>query len=303
MIYVTTKPFLSITGLCIKAYKSDESGKLFINLCQTPDILAPRALTESELMEILESERPDAFKIPMSISECYDVKDKAGNKATACDIAINEKFFQKILQSPLFSNFLTALMFEAIDDKYKIKCVEDSWTVLKNLKAMTNGALKSHRIENRDNEQVRQYYNDGGAGAGQEKPKSLIQEIDDSDAQLLRGKGSQVKETPSKYVPDPLKVKISEANYKKPDYRLIQLKDENDQVYQLVGEFHLPDVVSASEIVLDVGPDRVVVEARKKNYLIEGFLIENEINTELVNSEFDTRRNVLTVNIPIVQSN
>lgn len=186
--------------MCIKAYKADESGKLFINLCQTSDILAPRALTEGELLEILESESPDAFKIPMSISECYDVKDKSGNKATACDIAINDKFFEKILQSQLFSNFLTALMFEAIDDKYKIKCMEDSWTILKNLKAMTSGNLKSHRIENRDNDQVRQYYEE-------EKPKSLIEEIGDSDAQLLRrGKVLPAKSL-STYAPDPLKVK------------------------------------------------------------------------------------------------
>lgn len=291
MIYVTTKPFLSITGLCIKAYKSDESGKLFINLCQTPDILAPRALTESELMEILESERPDAFKIPMSISECYDVKDKAGNKATACDIAINDKFFQKILQSPLFSNFLTALMFEAIDDKYKIKCMEDSWTILKNLKAMTSGNLKSHRIENRDNDQVRQYYEE-------EKPKSLIEEIGDSDAQLLRrGKVLPAKSL-STYAPDPLKVKISEANYKKPDYRLIKKVDDSKNI-QLIAEFHLPDVTSANEIVLDVGPDRIVVEARKKNYLIEGFLVDYEIKGDQVHSNYDYGRSVLTVNLPV----
>lgn len=196
-------------------------------------------------MGILESETPDAFKIPMSISECYDVKDKAGNKATACDIAINDKFFQKILQSPLFSNFLTALMFEAIDDKYNIKCTEDSWMILKNLKAMTNGNLKSHRIENRDNEQVRQYYKeDGGVEEADDgKPKSLIQEIDEGDAQLLRRKVNTRKDIPAQYVPDPLKVKISEANYKKPDYRLIKMKDEAEKVYQLVGEFHLPDVV------------------------------------------------------------
>lgn len=246
-LYRSGHPFSPLNiGLCIKAYKLDESGKLFINLCQTPDILSPRALTESELLEILESDRPDAFKIPMSISECYDVKDKAGNQATACDIAINDKFFAKIQQSPLFSNFLTALMFEAIDSKYTIKCVEDSWTVLKNLKAMTSGALKSHRIENRDTEQVRQqHYREEAGGDGGAKPKSLIQEIDDSDAQLLRRKVSFAKDIPEKYVPDPLKVKISEANYRKPDYRLItQLAEGSERVIQLVGEFHLPDVVS-----------------------------------------------------------
>lgn len=195
-------------------------------------------------MEILESEQPDAFKIPMSISECYDVKDKSGNKATACDIAINNKFFAKIQQSPLFSNFLTALMFEAVDDKYKIKCVEDSWTVLKHLKAMTNGSLKSHRIENRDNDQVKQYYKGGlEAEEDQNKPKSLIQVIDENDAQQLRKRVETKKQMPQKYVPDPTKVKVSEANYKKPNYRLVKTKGEGDEVV-LVGEFHLPDVVS-----------------------------------------------------------
>lgn len=60
---------------------------------------------------------------------------------------------------------------------------------------------------------------------------------------------------------------------------------------------------TAAEILLDVGPDRVVVEARKKNYLIEGFLVDYEIDTDAVNSDFDTRRNVLTVTLPVVQCN
>lgn len=60
---------------------------------------------------------------------------------------------------------------------------------------------------------------------------------------------------------------------------------------------------SASEIVLDVGPDRIVVEARKKNYLIEGFLTNYEINPDHVKSDFDTGRNVLTVNLPVVECN
>lgn len=280
----------------------DESGKIFINVCQTPDILAPRSLSEAELMEILESDHPDAFKIPMSISECYDVKDKKGGPATACDIAINDKFFAKIQQSRLFSDFLMALMFEAIDAKYGIKCTEDSWMILKNVKAMTTGSLRSHRIEDRDIDETRLKIKAESGAGDEDKPKSLIQEIDDSDAQLLRKKKVNfAQDIPEKYVPDPLKVKISEANYKKPDYRLIKKLDDSNKVVQLVGEFHLPDVVSAAEIVLDVGPDRVVVEARKKNYLIEGFLVDYEINTENVNSDFDTGRNVLTVNLPVVQ--
>lgn len=173
----------------------------------------------------------------MSISEPYEVKDKSGNPATACDIAINDRFFQKILKSQLFSNFLTALMFEAIDDKYKIKCEEDSWTVLKNLKALTNGSLKSHRIENRDNEQVKEYYKP----EGNDQPKSLIQEIDDKDAQLLRTKVIAPRELGQRYVPDALMQ--SQANQKQPDYRLIKQRNEKDQVVHLIGEFHMPDVV------------------------------------------------------------
>lgn len=46
-----------------------------------------------------------------------------------------------------------------------------------------------------------------------------------------------------------------------------------------------------------------MVEARKKNYLIEGFLTNYEINPDHVKSDFDTGRNVLTVNLPVVECN
>lgn len=56
---------------------------------------------------------------------------------------------------------------------------------------------------------------------------------------------------------------------------------------------------SASEIVLDVGEDRVVVVTKNRNYHIEGFIADYKVDIEKVHSNFDTGRNVLTVNLPV----
>lgn len=232
---------ITVPGLCIKAFRLGGGGKVFVNICQTDDILAPKDLNEDELMEILNSDEPNAFKIPMSISEPYSTKDKSGQEATSCDIAINTQFFSKIRDSTLFSNFLTALVFEAIDNKYQVKCEEDNWTILKNLKCMSNGkSLKSHRIEDRDNEQVKQYYNIPSEKSG----KRLVQVIDESDAEKLKGQANNNKHC----TPKPVKLGPAKGSSKKPEYRLIKKLREDKTVEKIIGEFHLPDVVRTSII-------------------------------------------------------
>lgn len=69
--------FVSILtiGICIKTRKQDGE-KVFINLCHTKDMPAPRDIGESELMRILESDAPSSYKIAMSLADPHIEADK-----------------------------------------------------------------------------------------------------------------------------------------------------------------------------------------------------------------------------------
>ncbi|GAB0099314.1 PIH1 domain-containing protein 1 [Sergentomyia squamirostris] len=278
-------------GFCIKAYRMENAGKLFVNICQTVDIPAPKDITEEELMNILNSDAPNSYKIPMSIGEPRVTKDKSGNDAKVCDIAINSEFFVKVEKTKLFRDFLTALVFEAVDVKYGMPCEDNTWIILKNRKSV--GTLTTHRIENRDVKLVKDYYEVDGK-------QRLIQEIDiTSMARTKEVKQmSNKKQQEEKFKPNATKLAVSQANTKKPSYRIIANPREGE-VRQLIVEFHMPECTSAKEISLDIGEDRILLEARKRGYLIEGFL-EYTLNQEASSAIFDTGRNVLTVIIPVV---
>lgn len=194
-------------------------------------------------MDLLISEKPSAFKIPMSISEPRQVTDKSGKEVTACDIAVNPSFIKKVEKISLFRQFLTTIVFEAMENKYNIPIKEDTWSILKNRKIM--GSLVSHRIQNRDVQKVKEYYKEPEVIGSK---KCLIEEVD-SDFIENKKESIVIEEVGKDYVPNPTKLAISQANTKKPEYRLIQeMLDE--KATHLVAEFYLPDCVSGFFFVL-----------------------------------------------------
>uniref|UniRef100_A0A1L8DCP9 PIH1 domain-containing protein 1 n=1 Tax=Nyssomyia neivai TaxID=330878 RepID=A0A1L8DCP9_9DIPT len=277
-------------GYCMKAFRTENKEKLFINICHTDDIPAPKDISEDELMKILNSNTPNSYKIPMSIGEPRNTKDKTGNDAMVCDIAINSAFFGKIEKMRLFRDFLTALVFEAVDVKYGMPCEDGSWIILKNRKCV--GTLSTHRIENRDVKSVVDYYDKAG-GDG----KQLIEEIDAPPKGKEAKQISNKKQQEAKLRGNPTKLAVSQANTKTPSYRII-VEPRKGDTKKVMAEFHMPECVSAKEISLDVGEDRILVEARKRGYLIEGFL-DYTLDQDATSAVFDTGRGVLTVTAPI----
>ena len=66
----------SITGFCVKTKNFITSQKVFLNICQTEVIPPPADISNSELTDILESDEPSSFRIPMSLGEGHDEADK-----------------------------------------------------------------------------------------------------------------------------------------------------------------------------------------------------------------------------------
>ncbi|XP_049277130.1 PIH1 domain-containing protein 1 [Anopheles funestus] len=309
-------------GFCIKAFKKDSKEKFFINLCETDGIPPPRDITEDELIRILNDGEPNSYRIPMSITVPRTIQDKANQSCQVCDIAINTNFYAKIESGGLMREFLISVLFDGVENKYGVSLDERSFRILKNKKFM--GRLIPHNIQNRDVKQVIESYPSQSAEdrallseldnprplMGSQGRKPLIEEIDAGTVKTVKNEtnssrtvvpvstGSNSTSERVPYVPDPTKVAISQAATKKPESKLFR-EPPAGKAKRLIGEFHLPDCISSSEITLDVGEDRILLEARKKGYLLDVF-VDYRIDESKVEAHFDSATKILQVTMPVL---
>lgn len=203
-----------LLGFCVKTKEIGKDTKVFLNICKTDAIPPPKDISTRELEEILNSDEPGDYKVPMSIGEIRTEKDKKGQDAKAIDIAIHPQFFQKVETTEEFKRFFMAIVFQGLENKYGLVC-EDEKIILNNRKAF--GTLQTHRIQQRE---IQQKMSDSNKN-------SLISEISGN-------------EEPKKVVIET--ISSSENVYKEPEYRLYKKKGQNC----LYGDFKFPDVVSIS---------------------------------------------------------
>lgn len=248
-------PFL---GCCIKAYDTYDNSKIFFNICLASEIPAPVDITDEQLMEILISESPSLYKIPMSISNIRDINDRSGRPARAIDVAMNPKFYKdKICTSKNFRNFFITVIFEVTEEKFKFEINLKNWTILQNRTHM--GGILTQMIENRDaiaatdgNKVIENYL-----GKNPYNSRKLIQEINGEVSNNINQKIETDLDSTDKSVNVINKIStvcsndnasslVAQANTRKPNYRLV--KEEKDGTVQLVGAFHLPECVSYQQI-------------------------------------------------------
>lgn len=135
-------------GFCVKTFTKSDNKKVFVNICVTDAIPCPRDITNEELMQILSSEDPSSYRVPMSIGEGRTESDNSGAPVTVYDVAVNQEFFKKIEKDDLFQVFFLTVVFEGLQDKYQFEIDMHKYTILKNRKSI--GTLQSHRIQIRD---------------------------------------------------------------------------------------------------------------------------------------------------------
>ncbi|XP_021917248.1 PIH1 domain-containing protein 1 isoform X1 [Zootermopsis nevadensis] len=130
-------------GICVKTHTED-GDKVFINICQTPELPGPDDISEETLVKIWSSDDHSSFRVPMSIGEAHEEADKAGNPTVAYDVAINPEFYKKTENSKLFLTFLLTVVMEGLMDKYGLHLATEDYVILKNRKVM--GCLLPHRV-------------------------------------------------------------------------------------------------------------------------------------------------------------
>ncbi|BFF94560.1 PIH1 domain-containing protein 1 [Drosophila madeirensis] len=264
------------SGFCVKSFKVNSNEKFFINVCQAPEVPAPEDVTEEELIAILESPTPGSFRVPMSISDPRQTKDRSNNTVDVCDIAINPQFLVKLQKSQLFKNFFQQLSAEALSEKYNVQISMEKTIILNNRKFM--GTLVSHRVRNADVKHVQSVTGNPAAvepTKDKQPPSKLIQEIDAKHAAEIR-KSRQTEEL---------------------QYKLrAQIRD--DAVHEIHAEIYLPNCVSSHEVNLDVGEDRILVESKKHGYLFDKF-VNYRLQQDRARALFDKTSKMLQVRIPV----
>ncbi|MCI4384694.1 hypothetical protein PGIGA_G00041530 [Pangasianodon gigas] len=130
-------------GLCVKTFSLPDKQKVFVNICQSADVPPPPPISHDALVELLESDDPTGYKVPMSLGEAHAEMDNNSNSCTVYDVVINEEFFQKCQKDSLFQQFVIAVSLEGLENKYKLQLNRDI-KILKNRKFM--GSLTEQNI-------------------------------------------------------------------------------------------------------------------------------------------------------------
>ncbi|XP_030649236.1 PIH1 domain-containing protein 1 [Chanos chanos] len=145
-------------GICVKTLSLPDKQKVFLNICQSPAVPPPPPLSREALVELLESEDPTGYRVPMSLGEPHTELDNSSKGCTVYDVVINDEFFQKCQKDDLFQQFLLAVSLEGLENKYNMEFSRD-WKILKNRKFL--GSVTEQNIRT--------------------KSKPVIQEIDSGE--------------------------------------------------------------------------------------------------------------------------
>lgn len=261
-------------GFCVKVKDTSSGGKLFINVCHTPELPEPQDISDEELIQILGSDDPTTYRVPLSLGLPHEEVDKSGAPCTVYDVIINEAFFRKISSNELFKTFLVTVALDGIEEKYHAHPDRDNYVVLKNKLYM--GTMPDHCIQDRKGPLISEL------PMGQKQPTDTSGDDDgnksamnsgDDDSSALTWRGSA-----------------------KVDLTRHTLPGQRDT---LVARFSLPAVESGSSLALDLGDDHVRLISEEPKYTFD-FYLPFSIEEDAAVAEFNTKHQVLTVTAPIV---
>ena len=262
------KSFIPEPGFVLKT-KTVKNEKIFINICKSSLIVAPKDISEDELLKIInnqnQSEIENAafnFRIPMSLGEPHNELDNSGNGCIVYDVCINPDFYTKIQTSQAFMGFFIAIAIEGLEEKYAIS-LERNYTMLKNKKFMGKLLEQNIRI----------------------KSKPMISEVmEQSVTETEKQKTEQKRDTNEQ--PKYKLTKVSQSDFESVDF--------------LVAEIELPKLLSSNSLTLDLGEDRILLATRSNVYYLDIYL-PFSINQDDSGAEFDFKRKILTITMPIEQ--
>ncbi|MPC36174.1 PIH1 domain-containing protein 1 [Portunus trituberculatus] len=251
--------------LCLKTREEGGGGKVFVNVCTSDALPAPENITEEELIKILESDEPSDFRFGFEFGWTCSVADPckvkaglyflfctAGEDCVAYDVVVSPEFFSRLNDSPLFHNFFVIASMEGIEEKYSITLDKNGWTVLKNKKY--HGNLSDQTVLTTlpmvQELSAARHWKPSDVPASTTCPDSSSASLDSpkSPAKPL------ISEVSTKIISEKTDKKIQ------PCFTLSKSAGEGG-MDDLVAEVELPSVVTGQKVEVNVGEDRLVVEA------------------------------------------
>ncbi|XP_031550011.1 PIH1 domain-containing protein 1-like, partial [Actinia tenebrosa] len=253
--------FIPDPGFVLKSKISSEGRekKVFVNICTSKHIPKAKEVTEKELAEILDSEDPMRYRVPLSLGEPHAEIDKSGNGCTVYDIVIHPSFLKKVQENSFFQNFFLTVVFQGLEEKYGLE-LDRNWTILKNKKSM--GKVQSHFIRN--------------------KSKPVIMDMENNSqntSQPVVKDGAQ-----------PNKIQEIEPDVRptpEPKYRVLIEPPEGVPEF-VVLEISLPGVKSAKVIDLDVSGDRLVLQVNTDLYRLD-IQLPHDVDNEECGAQFNKK--------------
>ncbi|XP_068434983.1 PIH1 domain-containing protein 1 [Clinocottus analis] len=135
-------------GMCVKTLSEPGRQKVFVNICQSNSVPLPPEISREDLVELLQSEDPSGYRVPMSLGEPHTELDNNSQGCTAYDVVVNQEFFQKCQEDPLFQQFVILVSMEGLENKYNLELSRD-WKVLKNRKFLGSVSEQNIRTKSR----------------------------------------------------------------------------------------------------------------------------------------------------------
>ncbi|KAJ8251077.1 hypothetical protein GJAV_G00217000 [Gymnothorax javanicus] len=89
----------------------------------------------------------------MSLGEPHTELDNSSQGCTAYDVVINNEFFQKCQKDPLFLQFVIAVSFEGLENKYSVELSRE-WKVMKNRKFL--GSMGEQNIRTKSKPSIQE---------------------------------------------------------------------------------------------------------------------------------------------------
>lgn len=77
-------------GMCVKTLSEPGKQKIFVNICQSNSVPLPPELSREELVELLQSEDPSGYRVPMSLGEPHTEIDNS----TSLKLKIVQAFYR-----------------------------------------------------------------------------------------------------------------------------------------------------------------------------------------------------------------
>lgn len=260
-------------GFCVKT-KTSIGDKVFLNICHTDEVPPPEDISNEQLLEILSSDEPSSYRLPISIGDLHMESDKMGQPVSVYDIAVNSTFYNKVETNKLFHSFFMSVVLEGVQDKYNLELDMGNYIILKNRKSI--GSLQYHRIQQRGVKQ-------------KQAQKKLIEELDSSakTAKLLHTVATS--KTPS------------DATDATPKFRIVRDPPEGDPEF-LVVQIYVKDVTSGKNLLLDIGEDRLILHYQKKPRSLLDIFLPYFVDQKKTVAQFNQFSKILSVIMPVLQA-